>query len=329
MSLVDPFNRTIEYLRISVTDRCNLHCLYCVPQGDIPKLKHEEILRYEEILRIVRVGIALGIKKVRVTGGEPLVRKGIIHFLNALSSLEGLKDLAITTNGVLLKHNLAEIRDAGINRLNISLDTLRNDRFKFISGVDKLDDVLEAIQLAEKLGFSPIKLNMVVMKNVNEDEIEAFARLSLDKPYHIRFIEYMPMGSRPGHVNPGHIPTKQIKEMVQKISPLERILRQRHDGPAERYRLKGARGEIGFISPMTNHFCNSCNRLRLTAEGHIRPCLLSDRELDVKTALRNGANDEDLAELLRKATSFKPKAHSLIPKESSLLYPGEMSTIGG
>ena len=328
MSLIDPFNRTIEYLRISVTDRCNLHCLYCVPQGDIPKLRHEEILRYEEILRIVRVGTALGIRKVRVTGGEPLVRKGIIHFLRSLSSLEGIKDLAITTNGVLLKDKLVEIRKAGIHRLNISLDTLKRDRFRFISGVDKLVDVLEAIRLAEELGFSPIKLNMVVMKNVNEDEIEAFAKLSIDKPYHVRFIEYMPIGKQPGHLNPGHIPSKQIKERVQRIAPLERILPQRHDGPAERYRLKGARGEIGFISPMTNHFCDSCNRLRLTAEGRIRPCLLSDRELDVKTALRTGASDEELAELLRKATSCKPKAHSLTPRES-LLFPGEMSTIGG
>jgi cyclic pyranopterin phosphate synthase len=276
----------------------------------------------------VRVGISLGIKKVRVTGGEPLVRKGIIQFLQSLSSLKGLKDLAITTNGVLLKHKLAEIREAGIRRINISLDTLKRDRFRLISGIDKLNDVLEAIQLAEELGFDPIKVNMVVMKNVNEDEIEAFAKLSLDKPYHIRFIEYMPIGSRPGHLKPAHIPSEEIKRRLEAMAPLERVRPGRYDGPAERYRFEGARGEVGFISPMTNHFCASCNRLRLTAEGRIRPCLLSDRELDIKAALRSGATDENLAQLLKKATSYKPKAHSFVPQDS-ILFPGEMSTIGG
>ena len=274
------------------------------------------------------MGITLGIRKVRVTGGEPLVRKGIIEFLKSLSALEGIKDLAITTNGVLLRDRLPEIRDAGIRRLNISLDTLKRDRFRLISGTDKLNDVLEAIELAEKMGFNPIKLNMVVMKNVNEDEVEAFARLSRDKPYHIRFIEYMPIGSRPGHLKPAHIPSEEIKKRLQAMGTIEKVLPGCYDGPAERYRFKGARGEVGFISPMTNHFCASCNRLRLTAEGRIRPCLLSDRELDVKSALRSGATDEELAQLLKKAVSYKPKAHSFVPQDS-ILFPGEMSTIGG
>ena len=328
MSLVDPYHRKIDYLRISVTDRCNLHCIYCVPQGDIPKLKHEEILRYEEILRLANIAISLGIKKIRVTGGEPLVRKDIIHLLEALSSLDGVKDLAITTNGVLLKDKLNDIWNAGIRRLNISLDSLKRDRFKIITGSDKLNDVLEAIEMAEDLGFEPIKLNMVVMKDINDDEIEAFASLSFERPYHVRFIEYMPIGSRPGHLTPGYIPAKEIKKRLEKIGRLERVLRGRYDGPAERFRFNGAQGEIGFISPMTNHFCDTCNRLRLTAKGHLRPCLLCNRELDVKTALRSGASDEELAELFRRAVSSKPKAHPLAEQEFSQ-FPGEMSIIGG
>jgi len=328
MSLIDRYQRKIEYLRISVTDRCNLHCLYCVPQGQIPKLKHEEILRYEEILRLVRVGVSLGISKIRVTGGEPLVRKGITQFLRALSSIEGIKDLSITTNGVLLKDKLEEIRDAGIRRINISLDTLKRKRFRLISGSDKLDSVLQSIDRAEELGFDPIKLNMVVMKNVNDDEIEDFARLSFDRPYHIRFIEYMPIALRPGHIMPGHIPTDQIKKRLATLGRLEKVFKGPYDGPAERYRFKGARGEVGFISPMSNHFCSTCNRLRLTAQGRIRPCLLSDQELDIKAALRAGASDEELAALLRKAISCKPRAHQLVDQNLSR-FPGEMSTIGG
>jgi len=328
MGLIDQYQRKIEYLRISVTDRCNLQCLYCVPQGQIPKLKHEEILRYEEILRLVRVGVSLGIKKIRVTGGEPLVRKGIIEFLKALSSIEGVKDLSITTNGVLLKNNLEELRDAGIGRINISLDTLKRNRFKFITGSDKLESVLQSIHRAEELGFDPIKLNMVVMNNVNDDEVEDFASLSFERPYHVRFIEYMPIALRPGHIMPGHIPTHEIKRRLATLGHLERVFKGPYDGPAERFRFKGARGEIGFISAMSNHFCRTCNRLRLTAEGHIRPCLLSDRELDIKTALRAGASDEDLADLLKKAVFSKPKAHQLVDQNLSR-FPGEMSSIGG
>ena len=326
--LLDPYKRSINYLRISVTDRCNLRCLYCVAHNDIPKLRHEEILRYEEILRIARVGTRLGIRKIRVTGGEPLVRKGIVNFLRNLSSLKGLEDIGLTTNAILLEQNLQDIWDAGIHRLNISLDTLDRDKYQFITGLDGLTRVLGAIDEAERLGFNPIKINMVVMENINDHEVEAFARISLDRPYHVRFIEYMPIGSQPGHLKPSYIPTEAIMRRLEKIGPLEPVKRDRNDGPAQRYRFPGARGEIGFISPMTNHFCATCNRLRLTAEGKLRPCLLSDREIDIKGPIRSGATDEELASIFQKAILLKPKAHGLL-QDSSHLFPGEMSSIGG
>ncbi|MBW1730777.1 MAG: GTP 3',8-cyclase MoaA [Deltaproteobacteria bacterium] len=328
MSLIDSYHRRINYLRISVTDRCNLRCLYCMPRGEITKLMHEEILRYEEILRLARVAVSLGITKIRVTGGEPLIRKGIMHFLESLASVEGLEDIGLTTNGVLLKEKLQHIWDAGIRRINISLDTLDRARYRDITGFDKFDHVWEAIEAARDMGFNPIKINVVVMSNINEDELEAFAALSLNNPYHVRFIEYMPIGSSPSHFTPGFIASEDIKQRLERMGVLEPVKKSPHDGPAERYRFKGATGEIGFISAMTNHFCKTCNRLRLTAAGHLRPCLLSSREIDIKTPLRKGATDQELASLFMKATLMKPYSHGIV-REQSELFPGEMSSIGG
>ncbi|MEJ2521003.1 MAG: GTP 3',8-cyclase MoaA, partial [Desulfuromonadales bacterium] len=298
--LVDRYNRHLNYLRISITDRCNLKCVYCVPPDQIPRLSHADILRYEEILRIVRVGVDLGISKIRITGGEPLVRKGVCEFLAAISQTAGLEEVTLTTNGVLLEKNIGCIRDAGIRRINVSLDTLRKDKFADITGRDDFDKVWNGITAARKTGIDPIKLNVVALRGTNDDEFLDFARLTLLHAFHIRFIEYMPIGKSRVHFGPP-ILVPEIKDRIASIGPLIAIEKNPSDGPAERFKLEGAVGEIGFISAMSHHFCSSCNRLRLTASGQLRPCLLSDHQLDLKGPLRAGESNEILAQIFRRA----------------------------
>jgi len=322
-------NRVINYLRISITDRCNLRCIYCMPEEGIHFMSHDNILRYDEILRIVELSIQKGIRKVRLTGGEPLVRKGFTEFIKRLSRLEGLKEITLTTNGVLLKEFAADIRDSGIHRINISLDSLKRERFFQITGSDLFNRVWEGIQEAERLGFDPIKINMVAIRGINDDEIEDFARLTLEKPYHVRFIENMPVGRNNSWRTDRFISALEIYNLIQKIGPLTPILKKDPlDGPARRFVLDGARGEIGLIGALSNHFCDICNRLRLTADGHLRNCLFSDQEIDIKTALREGKGDAEILDLLEKAIREKPESHNL-----NMLRPRNcargMSSIGG
>ncbi|MGA6924962.1 MAG: GTP 3',8-cyclase MoaA [Desulfosarcina sp.] len=308
--LVDRENRHLNYLRISITDRCNLRCLYCVPEGRIPKLDHNDILSFEEILRLVHVGIRLGIRKVRVTGGEPLVRKGAIELLSRLAAIPELQDVSLTTNGVLLAANAQRIYDAGIRRINVSLDSLDRQKFAQITGYDRFDQVWAGIQLASELGFSPIKINVVAMRGINDDEIVDFGRLSLERPFHVRFIEYMPIGNSRTRCKDQML-TPQIQERIATIGRLIPVDNSRHDGPARRYRIAGAQGEIGFISALSHHFCGRCNRLRLTADGKLRACLLSDRHESLKEVLRNGGSDDQLADIFRNAVREKAARHQL------------------
>jgi len=308
--LIDRFNRNLNYLRISITDRCNLKCLYCVSQDLIPKLPSHEILSYEEILRIVRVSTRLGISKVRVTGGEPLVRKGVFHFLEQLAGIKGLLDISLTTNGVLLKDNIHKIKSAGIKRINISLDTLNRDKFKQITGYDFFHQVWEGIELAQRMGFYPIKINVVPVKGINDDELVDIARLSMDHPFHIRFIEYMPMGSNHMEID-RHLLAPEIKKHIEKLGELFPVDRRSNDGPAERFKFESGQGEIGFIRPISRHFCETCNRLRLTASGQLRPCLMHDKQDDLKSILRKGCSDEELAEVFLEAVRHKPLEHTL------------------
>jgi len=308
--LIDRFNRNLNYLRISITDRCNLKCLYCVSQDLIPKLPSHEILSYEEILRIVRVSTRLGISKVRVTGGEPLVRKGVFHFLEELAGIEGLLDISLTTNGVLLKDNIHKIKSAGIKRINISLDTLNRDKFKQITGYDFFHQVWEGIELAQRMGFYPIKINVVPVKGINDDELVDIARLSMDHPFHIRFIEYMPMGSNHMEID-RHLLAPEIKKHIEELGELFPVDRSTNDGPAERFKFESGQGEIGFIRPISRHFCKTCNRLRLTASGQLRPCLMHDKQDDLKSILRKGCSDEELAEVFLEAVRHKPLEHTL------------------
>jgi len=325
--LIDSCNRRLNYLRISVTDRCNLRCAYCLPCEDIPRLAHEEVLRYEEILRIVRVGVRLGISKVRVTGGEPLVRKGIYEFLAGLSRLTEIRDLSLTTNGVLLADHLDELWSAGVSRINISLDTLTPARYRQITGVDAFQRVWDGIRAAEKRGFSPIKLNVVALRGVNDDELVDLARLSLESPLHVRFIEFMPIGqSRIEGKSPLLVP--EIQERISVLGKLIAVERTEMDGPAHRYRFEGARGEIGFIPAISHQFCRRCNRLRLTASGQLRPCLLSDRQEDLKGPLRAGCRDAELAEIFFRATRHKPSDHNLAVGEPAHVCC-QMRSIGG
>lgn len=327
LKLIDPYNRHLNYLRISITDRCNLKCIYCVPGDLIPRLSHDEILTYEEILRLVRIGIRLGISKIRVTGGEPLVRKGVYDFLADLSGLGGLADLSLTTNGVSLKANLNKIKAAGIKRINISLDTLDRTKFEHITGFDLFDQVWQGIEMALEMGFHPIKLNIVALNGINDDELTDMARLSFEYPLHIRFIEYMPIGeSQIG--NGPLLLAPEIKKRISVLGSLIPVPKTMNDGPAQRYHFEGAAGEIGFIHALSHHFCDRCNRLRLTARGQLRPCLLSDHHEDVKGIMRTGGTDEQLAEIFFKAVRHKPSDHNLAMQNPSRVC-GQMSSIGG
>ena len=320
--------RKINYLRISLTDRCNLACMYCVPKGSIPSLPHKDIASYEEILKITSAAVELGITKVRITGGEPLVRKGLTDFLKELSKIDEIKDIAITTNGVLLVKYLDELIDSGLKRLNISLDTLKPEKFKFITGKDRFNDVWNGIMAAFKKGINPIKLNTVSLRGVNDDEIEDLAAITTQYPFHIRFIEYMPMGNSAVDIGQ-QILIPEIRTRIEsKFGELEPVKRGIYDGPAKRFKIKGGIGEIGFISPVSSHFCKECNRLRLTSTGMLRPCLLNKYEKDILKHLRNGASDEELKEIIREVIINKPLSHHL-EKNSTAHVESQMSKIGG
>lgn len=325
--LIDSYNRRINYLRISITDRCNLQCIYCASKDFAPYLPHKEILRYEEILRIVRIGVSLGISKVRITGGEPLVRKGVYGFLNELTGIDGLSDVSLTTNGVLLKDNIEKIKSSGIKRINISMDTLNRQKFKKITGHDLFNHVREGIESAKKMDFDPIKLNVVALGGINDDELADIAGLSFSYPFYVRFIEYMPIGIPRLNIS-RNLLIPEIKKRLSISGELIPVKKGINDGPATRYKFKGAKGEIGFISPLSHHFCNKCNRLRLTASGQLRACLLSDYQEDIKGPLRKGCSDNELTDIFFSAVFHKPFEHNLTGNKPAMVS-GRMSSIGG
>ena len=309
--LLDPYKRKINYLRISVTDRCNLRCRYCMPEEGIPLIQHEQILTYEELVRVVRVFAKEGISKVRLTGGEPLIRKGIVDFIARLSEIEEIRDLSLTTNGILLKEHAGHLKRAGLKRVNISLDSLQRDRFCQITRKDEYERVWEGVVESLQVGLSPVKLNMVAIRGVNDDEIESFARLTMRLPLTVRYIEYMPSGNGEQWNKTDILKIPQIKERLENVGRLIPIPSDRWDGPAKRYRIEGAIGEIGLIGAVSSHFCDDCNRLRLTADGKIRVCLFSDEEIDVKEIIRHDGSDHDLRERLLVALGTKPERHHL------------------
>jgi len=326
--MVDRANRKIEYLRISITDRCNLRCVYCMPEGGVPLIPHDEVLSYEEVLRIVRVAVKAGISKVRLTGGEPLVRKGVEGLVRDLAAIDGIKDLALTTNGLLLKKLAYPLFEAGLRRINISLDSLDPARFSTLTRGGALKDVLDGIEMAESAGFDPIKINMVPIRGLNDDEVVEFAKMTITRPWHVRFIEFMPIGAREMWDETRLVPTSETMAAVGGLGALEALTAGEFCGPASLYRLAGAKGIIGFISPLSDHFCAWCNRLRLTADGKLRPCLFSEYEVDLKTPLRAGCADEELSSLMGLAISEKPDGHNM-DQGIKKSFKRTMSRIGG
>lgn len=302
----DASGRNINYLRISITDLCNLRCMYCMPQDGIEKKHHKEILSLEEIYEVTKIAVDLGVDKVRITGGEPLVRNGIIKFIESIAQLEGIRDLAMTTNGLLLKEYAQELKNAGLDRVNISLDTLKDEKYKEITRGGNLKTVLEGIEAAKKVGLNPIKINTVIIGNFNDDEVEDFVGLTLKENIEVRFIELMPIGQASTWAKNKFISNSTIKDRISELMPI-------YDGdkhsPAKYYRLPGGVGKIGFINPISSHFCKYCNRIRLTADGRLKPCLHSNQEIDIKTALRH--NIGDLRKLLEEAILSKPSQHTL------------------
>ena len=303
--MIDNLGRNINYLRVSVTDLCNLRCQYCMPSEGIRKMKHDQILTLEEIFQVVKAAVELGINKVRLTGGEPLVRKGIIQLIERIANLPGIKDLALTTNGVLLKEYAKDLKNAGLKRVNISLDTLNEEKYRQITRGGSISEVLNGIEAAVNAGLQPIKLNTVVIGGFNDNEIVEFAELTTEG-FDVRFIELMPIGQASGWAKSNFVSNGIIKD---KLSDLIPVYDSDKSSPARYYQLPGAAGKIGFINPISSHFCKYCNRIRLTADGRLKPCLHSNQEIDIKSILRN--NQTDLKETISHAILAKPNQHTL------------------
>ena len=332
MAHLDAYNRPISYLRISLTDRCNLRCIYCMPAEGVAACNHEEILRYEEIETIVRAAAALGVSKVRLTGGEPLVRLGLVDLVRMLARIPGIDDLAMTSNGILLARYADELARAGLQRVNVSLDTLRPERFQRITRCGELVAVLEGMAAAKRAGLDPIKINTVVIRRMNDDEVVDFARQTMEMAWNVRFIEVMPMGNGLNTLEADWrdrvVTANEIRAQIETtLGPLEPAKMRAGNGPARYYRLPGAPGTLGFITPISEHFCYKCNRLRLTADGQLRPCLLSDYEIDLRTPLRQGADVEQVKALLLQGIENKPMRHHL--DEWAIAESRVMSQIGG
>ncbi len=319
----DLYQRKINYMRISVTDLCNLRCQYCMPEAGIADKKHhKEILSFEEMAEIVKAAAKIGVNKIRITGGEPLVRKGIVNFISTISQIDGINDIAITTNGLLLKEMAKDLKEAGLKRLNISIDTLKPDRFKEITRGGDLSRVLDGIQEALRLQMKPIKLNAVVIGGFNEDEIQDLVRLTMADDIDVRFIELMPIGEASNWAKERFISNEEIKNRIGDMMALEGD----PSSPAKYYRLPRAKGRVGFINPISSHFCESCNRIRLTSDGKLKPCLHSNQEVDIMDIVRR--NPSELQQVLERAILLKPEKHYLYTTQHEIGHRN-MSEIGG
>jgi len=318
--------RKVDTLRVSVTDRCNLRCIYCMPPQGVELIPHREILSFEEIERVVRSAVKAGVQKVRLTGGEPLVRRGFSELVKRLSRVEGIRDLPMTTNGVLLQQAAGELKAAGLTRVTVSMDTLKRDRYKRIARRDELPRVMEGVEEAISVGLAPVKINVVVVVGVNDDEAVDFAGLAGEKDLEVRFIERMPITAGPhcGLSGEGYVPSARLKAVIEKeTGRLEPAAEGR--GPARVFRLPGGRGRIGFIAPLSEPFCKWCQRMRLTPDGRLRPCLAEESEIDLKGPLRSGATDADIKKLFETAVATKPAKDSACFGEAGRM----MSQIGG
>ncbi len=324
--LIDRYNRKIDYLRISVTDRCNLRCVYCMPECGIMNKPHEDLLTFEEIAEIVKVAVDLGVDKIRLTGGEPLVRKNLANLIYLLSKIDEIKDVSMTTNGILLRQYAAQLKEAGLKRLNISLDSLNHERYRYITRLGNLQDALEGIAEAVEVGFNPIKINVLLLDEVDKDEIVKFLTLTLENPVCVRFLEFMPVNSFYRIRNA--VSCRGVLEIASTLWPIEGA-DMFGNGPAIGYRLKGALGTFGLISPMSHKFCSSCNRLRLTSDGNLKACLHSDIKVNLRESLRSGADKKALIGLIESVIKLKPKEHELDKGDASHIPEFSMCQIGG
>ncbi len=318
--MIDGIGRKIDYLRLSITDRCNLRCRYCMPEDGVAKCSHEQILRYEEILQILRVLVPMGIEKIRLTGGEPLVRRGILSLIKEIKGIEGVKTLTLTTNGLLLKDMAQSLKEAGIDRVNVSLDTLQGDKYQSMTRGGDLHQALAGIEAAKAYGLTPIKLNTVLIGGYNDDEIEAFGQWTMREAIDVRFIELMPMGEVVSWNKEQFIPAETV---LNKLPALEPVAKEDPSAPADLYQLPGAKGRVGIIRPISCKFCSSCNRIRLTSDGKLKYCLHSDHELDLKKVMAEGG---DIRRAVEGYLKVKPQEHYL---EQEQYLKKSMFRIGG
>jgi len=324
----DSFGREINYLRISLTDRCNLRCVYCMPMNGLTFVPNQELLTAEELERVVRAAVDVGFYKVRLTGGEPTLRQDIVEIVRRLASIEGVEQLVMTTNGYRLPHIVQDLAEAGLKRVNIHVDSLNKETISKIMRLGSFDKAWAGIEAAEKAGLKPIKLNAVITRGYNDEAAVELARLTLERPWQVRFIELMPF-SGPTEIQLEHyVSSDEVKSRVeQELGPLFPLNNGRLDGEAKMYRLGGAEGAVGFISPVSNPYCDDCNRMRITADGRLRMCLLSDKEINFRDTLRRGSTHQDLVDLFKQAIRAKPVGHQL----KNGIHPNArtMSQIGG
>lgn len=307
--MLDSYARQIDYLRVSVTNKCNLRCRYCMPEEGVEDIGHANILTLEEIARLIKVAVRTGIRKVRLTGGEPLVRKNIAKLIADIAGMPHISDIAITTNGMLFADMAETLKKAGLTRVNFSLDSLEPATFRYITRRGNLNDVIRSIAKALEIGMNPVKINTVVMKGINDHEILDFAELAQKMPLHVRFIEFMPVGDLPFYKTDRVVKVSEIRALIEQEYELYNGAAVKGNGPAKSYHIQGGLGTVGFISAMSDYFCAECNRIRLTADGKLRGCFFSNQEVNVKMALQAG--DDKLAELFSKTIREKPDRHHL------------------
>jgi cyclic pyranopterin phosphate synthase len=326
--LVDAFRRPITYLRVSVTDRCNLRCVYCMPEAGLPWIPKPEILAYEEIAEIVRAAAGIGVRSIRLTGGEPLIRRDLERLVAMIAAIPGIDDIALSTNGLLLADQAAGLRAAGLGRVNVSLDTLDEGRFTAIARRPGLGRVLAGIDAAIAHGLGPVKLNCVLMRGTNDDELEAFGALTRERPVHIRFIEVMPVHDNVDLQRNTWVSSDEVLERLAALGELHPVPNPHGNGPARSFAYAGAAGTVGVISPLAHDYCERCNRVRLSADGRLKLCLFGDHFIDLRTPLRNGGGQAAIVAILRAAMHVKPERHHLTLGETSSAMRA-FSEIGG
>lgn len=312
--MIDQFGRRVEYLRISVTDKCNLRCVYCMPLHGMPWMRHDELLTYEEIQQIVRVMAGMGLRRVRITGGEPLVRRDLPELVRLIAAVPGIEDISLSTNAVLLTEHADALKEAGIHRVNVSLDSLRPDRVDAIARrPGSFPKIMAGFDAAERVGFHPIKVNVVLIRGANDDEIEDFAAITRERPWHVRFIELMPTGSNLELSAKQFFSCQEALKRLRRVDRLEPVEGPMGNGPATYHRFPDAPGTVGVITPMSHTYCDRCNRMRLTADGHLRPCLFGELQTNLRDPLRAG---EDIVPLIERTLSVKPERHNLVQGSS-------------